>query len=180
MRTPPLPRNVLTRKERKSLRARVRRLGVPDRHCDDVAQNIEIALWKAEIQVPEGRTWQQARRDVLHGITRRQVARYRREEAAARLVLVPEAASHVPVPSAETLALDLGCTTMLRTALDELRGVAPDAHELLVAFYLNEEAANQLAQDAGVCVNTLHSRLQRARGAIRTLYSRGFRPRKAC
>lgn len=148
--------------ERAALRKALRRWNVPTRDLEDVMQEAELALARLALVVPAGRTPDQARAAVVHGVGR-QCARWyhhgRRDDPGPMEALGAEGVA----PSAEDVVTVGGRWADVDAALIELRRTNPDGAALLTAHYLEEVPAAALAVRWDVNRNTMFTRLRAAR-----------------
>lgn len=168
-----------TRSDLDAARRMVRRRGAGD-EAEDVAQEVAIAAARCSqpIVVP-GHTAADARRFVMAGIARRQVARHRAERARrgarsgepVRARDRDEAAQilerlHGTAPSAEERILERGRITLLRAAIDELRREAPELYPVMAAE-LAGVSIPRVAAELGIPLGTAYTRSRRGREAVR-------------
>ena len=170
----------LTRGELDMVRRMVRRCGVFD-ETDDVAQAVVAAFarYSRPCMVPPGHAPAEARRFLLSGFVRRQVARHRAEcarrwargggpmrghgrgEHASALEGL-----HAAAPSAEERILERSRITLLRAAVEELRTEAPELHAVMQGELLGVPIP-LLAARLGIPVGTAYTRSRLGRKAVR-------------
>jgi DNA-directed RNA polymerase specialized sigma24 family protein len=174
------PRPV-TRSELAAARRMVRRRGVGD-EADDVAQEVVIALarYSRPLAIPSGHTPADARRFVLWGFVRRQVARHLREmrRRARRGGLMEMAEPGVgngtleracgAVPSEEDRILERAPLTLLRAAVEELAASAPELRAVLRG-YLDGVPMPRVAADLGIPESMAWRRWRLGCEAVRAL-----------
>lgn len=149
------------------MRRQLRALGVIARDCEDVAQEVLLDLSRARVTVAEGQTAAQARRALLHVVTRRKAAGYhhavrRRAEVSPsgeeELTEGEQAAD--PPATPEEQALEAERLARLREAL---AAVPPLFREVLCRYELEGEPMAEVASDLGIPVNTGYTRLHLGR-----------------
>jgi len=167
-----------TRSDLDTARRMVRRRGAAD-EADDVAQEVAIAAarYSRPIAVPPGHAPAEARRFVMSGIARRQVAHHRAERARRRArggepVGAREEARilerlHGAGPSAEDRILERSRITLLRAAVAELQSEAPELYPVMKGK-LDGLSIPLVAAQLGIPLATAYTRARRGRAAVRT------------
>lgn len=154
----------------------VRSRGARD-DADDLAQEVALDFTRfvPRLVVLPGHTPSTARRGVLSVIARRKVAHHRaRSPRGGEPVRPCERRDegrilerlHGAAPSVEDQILTRGRCTLLRAAVDALRTVAPELHEVL-AGELEGLPVAVLAARLGIPLGTAYTRAQRGRDAVR-------------
>lgn len=131
----------------------VRKMGIPDERIEDVVQDVFIVVGR-QLEAFEGRS---SIRTWLYGIAFRVAQEdHRRREKEARPALAPTEGPARPDAYAERAQ----AAAMLHDLLAEL----PDEQRIVfVMAELEGQSPKEVAESTGVGINTVYSRLRRAR-----------------
>ncbi len=140
-----------------------RALGVEDGAAEDVAQEVFVIAHRKipDLEGPATRTW-------LFAIARRVCANHRRKVSRAK-AKNDEAPAPVAGPDPEQFTERRKAAQVLLGFLD---GLPDEQREVFVLFDIEKLRAKQVAEVVGIPVNTVYSRLNRARGKLQRVLSR--------
>lgn len=147
------------RKEWRSVRALLFRLGVKGDAAEDVAQEVMLAVHRTTSSLE--------RRALVWGVAKHAAAYYLRARAKRpeeHLEVVEVLAFHA-APSAEDLAVSSEATVTLSHAINELKDAEPTLHEVL-ALHLEGLAMPTIAERLSIPYGTAEGRLRRARASL--------------
>jgi RNA polymerase sigma-70 factor (ECF subfamily) len=138
----------------------LRRFGVPAAALDDATQDVFVVVhrrfgaWEQRASV---RAW-------LFGVAKRVAAKHRRglERHARKLAALPE-----PAPTRE-LDERVADRNRLERIARAIEGLAPERREVYVLADLEGLSAPEIADALGCKLNTVYSRLRRARADLAT------------
>jgi RNA polymerase sigma-70 factor (ECF subfamily) len=138
----------------------LRRFGVPAAALDDATQDVFVVVHR------RFGTWDQRAsiRAWLFGVSKRVAAKHRRglERHARKLAALPEPAS---ARELEERVADRDHLERIARAIDNL---APERREVYVLAELEGLSAPEIADALGCKLNTVYSRLRRARADLQT------------
>ncbi len=145
--------------ERDYLWRSLRRLGVPDRHLEDVAHDVFVLLHRL-LPTHDPR---RPMRPWLFAVAFRVASDFRRKAQNAREFPDDEIEVVDPSPSAEDVLSARESQALLRTALASLD---PDRRAVFILHDIDGEKVPAIADALGVLPNTAYSRLRLARQEI--------------
>ncbi|TKC99793.1 RNA polymerase sigma factor [Polyangium fumosum] len=140
----------------------LQRLGVRPPDLDDLRQEVFLVVHKRLHTFDTGSPMQAW----LFGICKNIVARHRQRAYVRRettAIPVPETSSEGVLPSPEESLATKQARAELEELLDELD---LDKRAVLVMFEIDELGCEEIAEELGVPVGTVHSRLHKARKAF--------------
>ena len=145
----------------------IRALGVPSADCEDVAQDVLVAVFRRL------HTYDPARpiRPWLHTIAFR-AAKYHRKLARVRYETLTPSINIAPDPRAGAEDRLVAARTGRRVA-EVLESIPPSRREVLVRYAHEEAPMAEIAEELGIPLNTAHSRLRKARVEFRVRWLRG-------
>ncbi len=168
-----VPRPV-TRTDLITARAMALRCGAGDA-SDDVAQEVVIAIarYPRPLVVPPSLSPNAARKCLLWGFVRRQVARHRSQRARdgeqVRATTPGEGdrlRAQGAAPSIEDRILEQSRLTLLRAAVEQLRTGAPEVYAVILGELEGSPIA-RVASDLGIPFGTAYARSRSGREAVR-------------
>ncbi len=143
----------------------LRRLGVLPPETDDAAQQVFVILASKLASVDVGKE-----RSYLFSIVMRVAANVRRARAKLREVPEEEAMPPASVPPAVETSIE---HAEFRAMLDQLLAAMPDERRIVfVLFELEEMPLAEIADVLELPLNTVASRLRRARDDLRAAFAR--------
>lgn len=148
----------------------LRRVGVPDRHLEDVAHDVFVVVYRRLDDYDRARPL----RPWLFGIAHRVASDFRRRAAHAREIPDEEPAATHGGPDAEAQLADDDARAVVARALDTLD---EDKRAVFVMHELDDRPVTEIADALAIPLNTAYSRLRLARrdftAAVRRLRARG-------
>jgi RNA polymerase sigma-70 factor (ECF subfamily) len=135
----------------------LRRLGVPDRHLDDAAQDVFIVVHR-RLKDFEGRA---SMRSWLFAIARRVAHDHRRR--VGRKERTDELTESVADPRVASPAHDAERAEAVRVLHEILDGMDDDKREAFILAELEQMTVPEIADAIGANVNTVYSRLRAGR-----------------
>jgi RNA polymerase sigma-70 factor (ECF subfamily) len=145
----------------------LRRLGVPNAHVDDAAQDVFVVASRKLAAIEPGRE-----RAYLFGTATRVAADARRSQARRREDAgdPAEAFAHIAAsdPAPDALVEQKRARALLDRAIDEL---AEDVRPVFVLFELEGLTMSEIAECLDLPAGTVASRLRRARDSFRSIVS---------
>jgi RNA polymerase sigma-70 factor (ECF subfamily) len=143
----------------------LRRLGVLDASLDDAAQDVFIVVHN-KLESFEARasvkTW-------LFGITLRVAARYRRTARRRDAGTLPDTIPDLYGPGPHEATAQAEAVRLLHALLDTL---GDDRRAVFVMMELEQMSAPEVADALGVSLNTVYSRLRKARSEFESALAR--------
>jgi RNA polymerase sigma-70 factor (ECF subfamily) len=139
----------------------LRRFGVGDAHLEDTAQEVFLV---AHRRVGAWHEWSSPRA-WLFGVARRVAADHRRgrDRHARKLAALPELDGPAFPTEAPSLEDHLDEQHRLRAVAQAIAALAPDRRTVYVLAELEDLSAPEIAQACEIKLNTVYSRLRRAR-----------------
>jgi len=136
----------------------LRRFGVPTANLDDATQDVFVivhrrfGIWERDRSV---RAW-------LYGVTRRVAAAHRRklERHQRRLDALPRPAAHTQIEP------QIGARHRLERIAAEIDRLEPGRRQVYLLIEVEGLSAPEVAQALGCKLNTVYSRLRRARAQL--------------
>lgn len=148
----------------------LRRLGVPERHLEDVAHDVFVVLYRKLDEYDRSRPL----RPWIFGIAHRVASDFRRKASHAREVPDESPAPVETAPDPEAQLEGEHARALLARALDALDD---DKRAVFVLHELEEEPMPRIAEALAIPLNTAYSRLRLARrdftAAVTRLRARG-------
>jgi RNA polymerase sigma-70 factor (ECF subfamily) len=142
----------------------LRRFAVADAHLEDAAQEVFLI---AHRRLGAWREWSSPRA-WLFGVARRVAADHRRgrDRHARKLAALPELDGPSPPSSAGAYEERLDQQQRLRVVAEAIAALAPDRRTVYVLAELEGLTAPEIAQACEIKLNTVYSRLRRARDDV--------------
>lgn len=151
------PLETIYQAHRSFVRQALLRFGVPERDCPDEVHEVFIVVGR-KLSSYE---WQGALTTWLYGIARRVAAAYRRRAVHRYEQLVEE--GQVETPSAECPYERARCMQARGWVLEILDSMSPEQRAAFTMYELQGLTGREIAERLGIPLQTVFSRLRRAR-----------------